>query len=648
MTLPKLRKALAWHRRDLSSRLALEAAERTKALAEADKARAEADKAVTSAWKDRTETVRATGVAFAVLYGMVALFCYCFFKASFIPSGVSVGDTLLFAFLALALGLIGAMIAGCGVVAWLPILFDLEPARVAKASDMVRTRFWGAAYIIACLFHAVLIANSRFIEVDWLAKPLLMSDLSSEDKFVIAFFLLSWLSIAWTSWKTLRARGCDRGTCSLLGGGGGFLVTVGLELVRLPFGWIFILCALIAGSFLSVALDTSRTTDGEVRKKPVGATLAGVAITLLFPVFVAALVPDGAGIGIAPLTFGKLGLYTKDAALQVNAANLQTLTAAADLQGDPLDVCRAPDGSAVVTGLTVWWHGIGTRSQVELAHRTGRGVLVDLDATQARLIRNQHGHCRDLPGAYFESGVATMTAEGEAQLTKTLDRWLSRSLSQGPINQIRIIGHADPMAPGSATTNQKLSKLRADAVDKVLRGMKSMKSFYADTAPIDDRLRIEGSSTTLPLKDCALTRSDAERRECNAINRRVELRVVFGLPPVRGAASAAARQRQRHRPQVRAHGRNMNRLFVRTAAVGRRIRTRKSRFWVENFSSRLVEAVAHMRFRHGGRCKRKTAVAELGFLNEINERQDPRCGSRSSGSKVNGNSLYKLPPNGRI
>lgn len=134
------RKLLAAELRKLRSSATLDAAEKTKALAEADKAKA-------STWKERVETLRAAAIGFTVLYGITALFCYCFFIAKFMPSGVTAGDTLLFSFIALALGAIGIVLAAAGVMVWLPVTLPIEPKAKSKAS--VKGTKWAAGIYAA-------------------------------------------------------------------------------------------------------------------------------------------------------------------------------------------------------------------------------------------------------------------------------------------------------------------------------------------------------------------------------------------------------------------------------------------------------------------------------------------------------------------
>lgn len=245
----------------------------------------------------------------------------------------------------------------------------------------------------------------------------------------------------------------------------GFVLLTVLQLVRVPQGFVIVLGAVLGGEFLAFALNPAVGRGADRKTRPLGQTLTFAALALLLPLFLISVFHDDDGkVSIASLIFGNFGIYLDDAAMEVSPANLQTLVAAAELQGDTLDICRGPDGSAVVTGLKVWWHGIGSRSHVELPHAMGTpGVVVDLDTAQARLIRNQRSRCMDLPGTYFESGAGRLTDEGRNELLDALQRWTLREMKDDQLAQIRIIGRADPMVPSAGVTNRSLSSERASA-----------------------------------------------------------------------------------------------------------------------------------------------------------------------------------------
>ncbi|MFZ5485340.1 MAG: OmpA family protein [Pseudomonadota bacterium] len=113
----------------------------------------------------------------------------------------------------------------------------------------------------------------------------------------------------------------------------------------------------------------------------------------------------------------------------------------------------------------------------------------------------------------FKSGRASvkdMTKEGKAKL----DEVAAKIKSAGPVEQIRIVGHADVM--GKPKANLKLSERRARAVKSYLVA-KGVKPGMIITSGVGD---------TQPVVQCDEQMPKAERIACLAPNRRVEVEVV--------------------------------------------------------------------------------------------------------------------------
>lgn len=532
MTPLERRKLLAAELRQLRSSSARNQADKLKALAEADKA-------ATSSWKERAETLRMAIVGLSLLYGIVALFCYCFFIAKFIPSGVSAGDTLLFSFLALALGVIGIVLASAGAMMWLPITAQLAGSKDASKKYRKPHVWLCVLYVVACLLSAALmyLGTRDTAPSHWQGWPRRLSWIQQAlnriydllNLYPFQAVCLAWLLVAGAIVALLRSRGGDKPRHLAASGVGSLFVLIFLSLVVIPQGWPIVAGAVVGGEFFAIALEPTIGAGPARGTRKFGETLAIAALGMLLPVFfIVVFNSRDPKVNVASITFGSFGLYSDDAAMELSASNLQTLVAAADLQGDTLDICRGPEGTAVVTGLKVWWHGIGTRSHVELPRADGPGVVVDLDTAQAHLIRNHLARCMDLPGTYFESGVGSLTVDGQKELLEAVQRWTQREMRDHRLEQIRIVGHADPMTPTTGTTNHELSQKRAEAVKKALRDSGLLEDFFAqDQAALDKAIHVEGDAARQPLKDCTAQKSNGERRECNEINRRVELRLFF-------------------------------------------------------------------------------------------------------------------------
>lgn len=109
-----------------------------------------------------------------------------------------------------------------------------------------------------------------------------------------------------------------------------------------------------------------------------------------------------------------------------------------------------------------------------------------------------------------KAGIKDLTKEGKAKL----DEVAAKIKSAGPIEQIRIVGHADVM--GKPKANLTLSEKRARAVKSYLVA-KGVKPGMIITSGVGD---------TQPLVQCDEQMPKAERIACLAPNRRVEVEVV--------------------------------------------------------------------------------------------------------------------------
>lgn len=109
-----------------------------------------------------------------------------------------------------------------------------------------------------------------------------------------------------------------------------------------------------------------------------------------------------------------------------------------------------------------------------------------------------------------KAGIKDMTKEGKAKL----DEVAAQIKSAGPVEQIRIVGHAD--VTGKPKANLQLSERRARAVKSYLVA-KGVKPGMIITSGVGD---------TQPVVQCDEQMPKAERIACLAPNRRVEVEVI--------------------------------------------------------------------------------------------------------------------------
>ncbi|GKS84127.1 OmpA family protein [Acidovorax sp. SUPP1855] len=89
-------------------------------------------------------------------YGVLATFLYCFVVIQFFPSGLSVGDNLLFVFVALGFGLLTFVLLGLGGTAFIPLMIfeDAERKNAVEENRQSHAVFWivGPAFAKAASF----------------------------------------------------------------------------------------------------------------------------------------------------------------------------------------------------------------------------------------------------------------------------------------------------------------------------------------------------------------------------------------------------------------------------------------------------------------------------------------------------------------
>lgn len=552
------------------------------ALAQAAAAKAVAEASRVAVRKGRFETLRLVTVTLAVAYGLVAVFGYTFFVAEFFPSGLTAGDTLFFAFVALALGMVNLGLSALGALTWLPLgghklrrrLRDPVQARgrierllsrsergrlrsgwhagawMKKASRRL-TRVWlrwrtcraiRARGLFICL--ALLpfpLAGTLWVASSWQWLHRFSSWMngwsSSSWSFLMgAVFGLSWFG----NWELLsRRRGATR-LDSAFFALASLIATCGLAwTMSQPQGWELVCACLVGGFALVLAVGLPNNPIGS-RVAPSDASFSAgrstaAPVLALFALgapaiyLVAAPAPLGRD-GLIRFVFGHLGIRTDDATLTLTPEAADTVRASSAVHGVPANLCRESAGRHAMTGVRVLWYGVGQRTYIEWpiagasVPAPQKTLRIDLSSAAVNVIRGPSVRCVDMPdSAFFQSGKSeAVTGTGQQELYEAVARHL-RDAGDGRrrLTSIDVVGHADPMHYGKGSI-EHLGLERAERVAELLRKASSP---VPDAASAVIRVSSQGASN--PLKDCSSARTDAVMRECNAVNRRVELRLHF-------------------------------------------------------------------------------------------------------------------------
>jgi outer membrane protein OmpA-like peptidoglycan-associated protein len=109
-----------------------------------------------------------------------------------------------------------------------------------------------------------------------------------------------------------------------------------------------------------------------------------------------------------------------------------------------------------------------------------------------------------------KSGIKDLSKEGKARL----DEVVAKLKGMGEIDQVKVVGHADPT--GNSAANLKLSEARA----------KSIKSYLIAKGVKPNVIISSGVGDAQPVVQCAAGLASEELKACHAPNRRVEIEIA--------------------------------------------------------------------------------------------------------------------------
>lgn len=521
------------------------------------KEKALAAKAKAETLTSNIEAARKAAAAWIVAYGILGVFSYSFFDIKFFPSGLTAGDVLFYAFVALGLGLLSLVCAVFGLLMFLPAsMFESssrtalhKPPPCAQDGNNSPGRY-SFIYLICGAWPVVVgirLASINVPDAPW-EFPLVYAGGVLVSLLVVWFLGIPpadrvWEQPARPVEKLRRFFGWGRESLPK-----DELVMNGLvyALMAPIICWIFassdagiavlLLAVVLPGFALTFAMQF---LDEPVLGIPTKASLASQPRTvaekrsfrLRFAgiLAVAAIVlPAIASSDARIYVFSRLGFLAPNVALGLNASNLALVTNAADAAGITLSICRSPDGSAIVSPIDVRWHGVGSRSLIALKRpQTGQpAVEIGLETAGVTIVRNSSERCIDVAeAAIFQSGLISFVG-GEtpdralARLNELLKPHLIALKGQWRVRELVVVGHADPM-PLANGGNAILGQRRANAVRELLCASDQVKPLLDPSATIEART----AGAREPLKVCSTYEPLNVQRECNEVNRRVEIRL---------------------------------------------------------------------------------------------------------------------------
>lgn len=489
-------------------------------LAVVEKERALTAKSLMEAKSSRLESLRKSAAAFGFGYGLLVVFCYCFFDLKFFPSGLTTGDVLFFLFAALGLGLMSLLCVAFGVTLFMPVVFfeGVLPPSVGNVTkhEKFANRLWFTCPAVVVLLVFIYTESPSL----WLA-------------IACAMVLTLWcMAIIYKGLELSKAQGKARKWSDAVVETLGYVIFapfVCFVLISLgKAGWYLLSAIAVAGmaAALGISLLDTRLSVASMPSH-IASQKRSTRLIVVKILFIFALLPGVVSPVVRLAVFTKLGVRTEDTAINVDKANLAILRSAASTAGLYLSVCRGEEGSAVVGPINVLWHAAGARSLVQLGDSL---VDLELNSSGLKLLRGPVERCVEINEAIlFDSGsvnLITDSVKAQKALSDELSPLLKKIGKKWKVKSVTVVGHADPMPlPGNG--NNILAQNRADLVKEMLLKIKEIKN--SSSEKVEFKAISDGSRS--PIKQCSSKETIAFQRICNEVNRRVEVRFRLERQP---------------------------------------------------------------------------------------------------------------------
>lgn len=419
--------------------------------------------------KEMAEAMQAIGkliIGIASAIGVLIVFAYCYFYAHFFPSGVQIGDTLLFLFAALAFGLIYIFWLLVGSAVCLGINLVYKGLKARRTWPGVKDENLGLGLLL-------------------LLPSLTILGLT---------LYIAWAVLDAFEWFKLLA--------ALMMGGLG--IVLGIDCIAYP----------------------NRSTPAHTkRSRRVGAIL--IALGILFPMLISTWLVGRMELatfrdmGIYADNVRIIATPEEFRVIKAAAAKIDAPIFSCSVEGTQ---------DFAVDGMRVWWHGPGDRSLIAIpGDKAGAPdkARIEVRREGIRIVRESKSgeisHCVNLDTQIlFEGGRSELTPQGTAIISQLGTEQKARMKSAGlAISNIVVIGHADRRIPQEAgLTNQKLSEDRARAVaDELAKSLGLGKD--------DKRISSAGKGSLSASATCPATMTGKALDECMAPDRRVDIKIFM-------------------------------------------------------------------------------------------------------------------------
>lgn len=501
----------------------------------------------------------------AVAYGIAIGFLYFFLVIKFFPSGLTTGDTLLFAFIAMGFGLITLAFLALGIFAISPaIAYSSGVNQAVGTTERVDTglKCIGAGALTQLIFSGIVWCLAQ-------KYPSL-----KQESFTVSFFVLGAIAV---SVSAIGHRFCWH-----MGAKKNSKNTNGVARFVAVIEWLFpsilygVICLLVFPLFIALfplkvaitlvlstltgicawlaieliqtptaAQSEEPTSAGSDGKRPVGNSKNRHIVSLIFALFIVGmpLLADLTYLEgeLSTTVFRGLGLRNDATSVRLKGDGLSTVRALANSTGIKLNFCFEPDGSAIVSPVNVLWHGLGKRSLISLGEPTStrqsettqRRAEIEVESSDLKILRGLNVRCIDVRQASFFDSKSHFVKNHQfdalkKQVNEIFDTEYPAANSANAawawrLDKVVVTGHADPM-PISDDGNEELAKRRAACL-----ASKLYSEVLENKRPVDEYvLELRGTGSRDPVKsDCPMNSERSALIECHSSNRSATVRLLF-------------------------------------------------------------------------------------------------------------------------
>ncbi|WP_320534461.1 OmpA family protein [Robbsia andropogonis] len=463
-------------------------------------------------FKDRWDsynTIASLCYKISAAIGAIVVFSYLF-EIRFFPTGLTAAEVIFFVFVAMGFGLVYVMLVGFGAASaiWLInlIVSFRKILRFRRRRGKKGWKSWGAPKrLLLMRVHRFRYKTTR------LAKR--------------HYHVLH---------PELRGIGCTLLSCVLC-----------LVLAILVLSTdVTAIHRLIVGIFVSGFIALSFSYGGDKRGKIQPAkkgywNLAWFRLSFATVSPLIMLVALHSAMDLVHVVFQQLGIRIMDVSVEVPVNEIDSITRISEILGRPLVDCHrsAKGDRMLVHHADVLWTGVGSTTYLSFkTNNQGKPAWLgpDISPSKQALLRLDSGSvhiisarpllnsCFDLPNdMLFKTAGYTLTPKAES----TLGAIVTSLQADGQIEQIIVKGHSDSRRITGATEhtvgdNQRLSERRAEVVAAEIKKL-------IDNRDLD--ITSEGAGSREPKVTCPTGSSTTlyEAQQCNAVNRRVEIRVKY-------------------------------------------------------------------------------------------------------------------------